>query len=307
MDRIGIYLMGGLGNQIFQYLFALKLRERLGDRVSLFIDWYLGNQVLGREASRPLLLHKVPGIKIPLHTLGLAAEEGISFPRIYRFEQEGGLRNLRNEQQQNVLVIGYFQSFDALPPAPELVGFLTGIVPKRHLAEPNVVAIHVRLGDYRYIPEVSPILPLSYYEQTLDLQPPNSRFLVFAEDIVEAQEFLRPLARRYTFEFQPPADPVQDFQLLAGMSAIVGANSTFSYVAGLAARLRGARVFFPAAEYWHGPRYCQEIEGKRELLDFGGFQLIPWGSDGSFSGSRNGIPSRQQVADLLIGAESRAR
>jgi hypothetical protein len=278
MKNFGVYLMGGLGNQIFQYLFALKLRQRAEGQVTLFIDWFLGNQMLNRAANRPLLLHRLPGLSLPLTTLGLAAESGSAFGRIHRYEQEGGLASLDQLSDGNVLVMGYYQSPEALPDAAQLAEFCRGLHLAQSPDDANVVAVHVRLGDYRHIQDTLPILPLRYYELALAAQPPGSRFLVFAEDVGEATGFLSPLASRFPLEFLSPGDPLDDFLRLAAMPRIVGANSTFSFLAGLVAIQRGTRVHLPAAEYWHGVRFQQEIEGKRALLGCANFDLVPFGS-----------------------------
>lgn len=269
-----VYMMGGLGNQIFQYLFALQLRERSGLPVLMLADWYQSNALIGRDLNRPLLLQKLRGINLPISTLGLAAEAGVSFPCIYRFEDEGGSENWPSLDRGNVLAIGYFQSVASMPSVSSMDKFCSEAMLGVPANSSNTVAIHLRLGDYRLIQNVLPVLPVSYYESALLRMPRSDRYLVFAEDVQEAREYLEPLSKRYDFEFKIPSDSVDDFLALASSSAIIGANSTFSYVAGLMAARRGARVVMPLAGYWHGPEYQGEVAKKEGLLRYANFELV---------------------------------
>ena len=274
MNQFAIYLMGGLGNQIFQYLFALKLREHFCCNVSLMADWYLTNQLTGRVINRPLLLHRIPGIKFPISTLGLAAEGNTLFSQLHHYEQDGGWGGIAQKQNENTLIFGYFQSSDALPSKPEMDAFCASLMPENKYNNHGVVAIHLRLGDYLNYPEALPTLPLNYYEKAMAAQSRGSHFVIFSENAAEACEYFRPVASRYSLEFLPPADPLDDFIRLASSTSIIGANSTFSYLAGLIALRRGTPVWLPSAEYWHGTNYPNEISGKRELLAHDNFLVI---------------------------------
>lgn len=276
MSHTGVYLMGGLGNQLFQYLFALRRQEQTGQPVLLLLDWFQGNQLLGRAADRPLQLPRLLQPTLPMTTLGLAAESGVVFPRLMRFEQEGGMPGLPPPEAGNLLCMGYYQMADAMPSPAALAACLGAVGLPEVPSTPQVstVALHVRLGDYRQLQHVLPILPLDYYAQALERLPAAARYLVFAENLEETREFLAPLAQRYALEYQPPGEPVHDFRLLASMPVVVGANSTFSLLAGWAARLRGARVLMPAAPMWHGPSAAADVAGKHSLLQLAGVEVL---------------------------------
>jgi hypothetical protein len=280
MSHTGVYLMGGLGNQLFQYLFALQRQEQTGQPVVLLLDWFQGNQLLGRAADRPLQLPRLLQPALPMTTLGLAAESGVLFSRLFRFEQEGGVAALPAAEAGNLLCMGYYQMAEAMPSAAVLASCLGAIgapapdaLVDGHAAAGGV-ALHVRLGDYRQLQHVLPILPLDYYAQALARLPQAARYLVFAEDAQEARAFLEPLAKQYAFEFVPAAEPVQDFRQLASMPVVIGANSTFSLLAGWAARLRGARVLMPAAPLWHGPGFEADVTGKHSLLQRADMEVL---------------------------------
>lgn len=268
--------MGGLGNQFFQYLFALRQRELTGAHVLLLLDWFQNNQLIGRAKDRPLQIPMLFDLSLEMTTLGLAAERGLIFPRLFRFEQEGGVECLPRVADGNLLCMGYYQTAAAMPSLESLHRCMTGIpVPTNGpVGDRSIVALHVRLGDYKQLQHVLPILPLQYYALALESLPNSSRYLVFAEDVTEAKDFLSPLGGRYPFEFHTTSTPIEDFKLLASMPNIICANSTFSFLAGWVAKFRGARVLAPDAKFWHAAHLTAEIAGKHSLIQMAGFEVV---------------------------------
>jgi hypothetical protein len=280
MNYAGVYLMGGLGNQLFQYLFALKLSQRSDLSVVLLLDWFQGNQLLKRAADRPLQITQVLQPALPMTTLGLSAESGVIFSKLHRFEQQGGMQGLDTSHLENTLCMGYYQRAQAMPSRAVLenclrqIGasdFSTVSQSNDHL---SIVALHVRLGDYLKLQHLLPVLPVEYYAKALRRLPHAERYLVFAENAQEAADFLQPIAGQFAFEFVPPGNPADDFCKLASMPAVIGANSTFSLLAGWAARLRGARVVMPVSRLWHGAGHDADIAGKQSLLELAEVELV---------------------------------
>lgn len=93
------------------------------------------------------------------------------------------------------------------------------------LFESATCSVHVRRGDYVNHPQFVDLAASDYYETALELLPPNTRFLVFSDDISYCQQRFR----GKQFAFVHSNHEVVDLYLMSQCGAHVIANSSFSW------------------------------------------------------------------------------
>lgn len=128
----------------------------------------------------------------------------------------------------------YFQEPDWFDEAEKEVQYLykVGIEPI------DMVAVHIRRGDYVEHPLYADLTITSYYDDAMK-KFTNEQFLVFSDDIKWCKEYFWD---RDDIEYCEEEDPVKALNMMAGCKGIIMANSTFSW---WAARLSTARVIAP--------------------------------------------------------------
>ncbi len=105
----------------------------------------------------------------------------------------------------------------------------------------DMVAIHVRRGDYVKNPFYVDLMETEYYSQAM-AEFPDEDFIVFSDDMEWCKR--QPLFDQC--EFSEGKSEVEDMNLMAGCKGIIMANSSFSW---WAAYLSNAKVIAPKA--WH--------------------------------------------------------
>lgn len=89
------------------------------------------------------------------------------------------------------------------------------------------VAIHIRRGDYVENTFYVDLLKTNYYQKAMEMFP-NSRFLIFSDDI----EFCKSQFIGDEFSFSEGNDELDDLNSMAGCSSQIIANSSYSWWAG---------------------------------------------------------------------------
>lgn len=121
--------------------------------------------------------------------------------------------------------------------------FSEGIVPNSI----DKVAIHRRLTDYVgnsfYIDlghHAHGKLEDNYFMRAMALFPPDTKYLVFSDDVETAKK--EPMFQGEQFEF-PNGNEIEDMNMMASCKGIIGSNSSFSW---WGAYLSGAeKIIFP--------------------------------------------------------------
>lgn len=88
----------------------------------------------------------------------------------------------------------------------------------------DMVAIHLRRGDYVNNPFYEDLSSSDYYERAMKLFP-FEKFLVFSDDIEYAKTYF--VGKQ--FEFSENKNEVDDLNLMAGCKAIIMSNSSFAW------------------------------------------------------------------------------
>ena len=239
-----VTIIGGLGNQLFQYAagraVALKHNTRLRLDLSGFPHYprpYLLDhfQIEAREAS-PAELQLAAGggtVGTPMRKI---VEHGQSFhPEVL-------------ESGPHLFLQGYWQSpryFEAV--AAQIRADLrlrqplspAALATASSLAEPGSVALHIRRGDYVTHPgahQVHGVTGLDYYQRAMaeiETRIAFPRYFVFSDDLPWAKEHLHsPHPLRFIDPHDSASDSSRDYEDLILMSQChhqIVANSTFSW------------------------------------------------------------------------------
>ena len=250
-------LQGGLGNQLFQYATARALANRLEANLELDTAWfeasYIGVTKRDVQLSdlkidtcfrchtplrqRPKTIQRIAQQLLPLN-LYVYNEN-----RPYHFDE--GLSKLRTYQNQDLYLLGYWQSYKyfseiheqlirEIHPRMSLNGvyqpFLDQI--KKSLS----AMVHIRRGDYIHLAAASKVhgfLGLDYYINGMAILLAKNlevEFFVFSDDIKWAQENL-PLQEKITYIQVNPdmTSAPQELFLMSQCKYHLIANSSLSW------------------------------------------------------------------------------
>ena len=257
--RINLLLMGGLGNQLFQYAAGSNLARNYSAQLVLdyrflkffgvehritLTDFSFKEPVLVRSDNGNFKLFK----KTIARLLGLIRRFSFlskickTYFGIYLTSNiDEPLTTL--ETYPPKLILGYFQTKQhiesvrdsiELPVFPRISSYLFSDYYEL-MTNNEFVAIHVRLGDYEAETETIGNLSENYYLRALDYFEsiyPTATYLIFTNDAESlAINFPVLLSKQHVQLFEPKAK-LSDFEIFSLMSACSGhiiANSTFSY------------------------------------------------------------------------------
>jgi hypothetical protein len=225
--NIYIRIKGGLGNQIFQYAFALRL-ELNGFHVNGFLI-NSGKDGFGRIYLLDAVLKSAPNIvsEVPAETVLLQSESDTTI-----------IDFLEKNLTTSVLLDGYFQNINYLQHI-NLENYFKTPEPKLFH---QTAAVHVRRNNFGH----HGILPFSYYTKALSLLG-HPQFIVYSDEVKFA-EYMFSSIQGYSGIIHPNLDnPCEDFLQLTGHSSIVIANSSFSWLAAfLAFKKSKAKIIYPS-------------------------------------------------------------
>ena len=265
---IRVPLSGGFGNQLFQIIFSLFVRQQMSipvvvegrqalrkpehENSSLSnIDW----KILGLEYSEKMpMSHQISS---PMATFFREAssfvqdnrkERQISnglFGIYHELTDEALMMDVKSLQKPNRLV-GYFQHsyyFESLNEASKqcLYSALAEYAESNNaIIEPANVALHLRRGDYRNHPHLT-LLDTTYYEQVMVAKNISGSVVVFTDEPNddEIREFSKKIGAKIS-EVESAKDV---FFSLLGANLIIGANSSLSMSAAMLSRKTKESIF----------------------------------------------------------------
>ncbi len=256
---IVVKLMGGLGNQMFQYATARAVAQR--NKTSLYLDtagffemadidtprhYDLGAlKITGKIASKSILTQVQPlNAAYKLHHKIIRRLK--SAGRIWQVgEPNASYFNYMGRAPKNTYLVGWWQNqkyfndireilLNEFQPAKPLSQYSQVIIEK--IADsPVSVAIHVRRGDYIANKQASKfhgLTPLEYYRAAATYfqdRFPNALFVVFSDDIAWCKQNLE-LGNNVVFvEPQKSRKDFEDLVIMTKCSHSVIANSSFSW------------------------------------------------------------------------------
>lgn len=275
-----VNIAGGLGNQMFQYAFAVSLQERFPDE-QVYIDTQHYHTLFFKRFGT-VNLHNGYEIdkvfsKATLPVAGFSQLRRVSYyiPNYVLSRIARRLLPVRRTEyiapysesycvspgvytEGDRYYEGYWQSaryYESIrdrlldiytPPAPNT--YNKEMISRLHST--NSVGIHVRRGDYLNAPEFKGLCGLSYYQEAIrqvraDHQPHT--FYIFSNDIAWCKSNITPLTEGDEVVFvtgNTGAQSCWDMFLMTHCKDLVIANSSFSWWGAFLNR-RSPRVFAP--------------------------------------------------------------
>lgn len=259
-----IFLMGGLGNQLFQIFFCISYCLKDNTPYVFKYSEKLSIGTSERKTYWDTLLHKLRDktySNIEYNYFTVYKEDGFHYQEVKPY-------------LQNVLFYGYFQSykyfdhyktqiFDLLSIRELQNEFITNTYSSFFVPDKKTVSIHFRLGDYKNIQDFHPLLPYEYYKKALELIPKDSetkyRVLYFCES--QDNSIVSYMVNRLKQDFPQindffkVDDTIDDWKQMVIMSCCdinVIANSTFSWWGAYLKRNNNSIVLYPSI--WFGPK-----------------------------------------------------
>ena len=257
--KVEVFLLGGLGNQLFGWATGLSLARKLEARLILNIS-QLG--IRRFALPRPLFQNAEISETVPFY---YRTKSGL-LRRIYRnipfsgsyFEKDFHFENRFYAINSSVKLHGYFQSKKYFE--EDIKEILLMINDRENLSSEylniendfpsDFVAIHFRRGDYLLNQEYHPLTTMEYYEKALnylDSKYSNFAKIVFTDDEVLAK---KAFPNEIIISESKIAEPFDNLYFMSKARAIIGANSSFSLWAGFSVKSRNGICIFP--KNWFG-------------------------------------------------------
>ena len=263
---IVIKLLGGLGNQLFQICTVLgyhwEHQTEVGIQLSL-----LGNYSYFESWKRPLYFNNLlKNVKKYLKD---------SFTTHYQYTEPGFHYNkiptFTIPSNHGLVLNGYFQSYKYFDRYQEnILEILDYQKYKREIMDKyplenyqETISLHFRIGDYASKPKCHPLLPLSYYQKSLELiQTKNLdkryRVIYFYEkadkELVDKHigELREKLPKITFIEVEDGYEDWEEMLLMSCCSNNIIANSSFSWWGAYLNRNKEKIVCYPSL--WFGPK-----------------------------------------------------
>jgi hypothetical protein len=245
--------MGGFGNQLFQIFATISHAYRYNTPFTFLYNTHAGKRTTYWNSFfyrlKPYLTNELP--HLPIYN-----ENGFDYKTIPMIE--------------NLKLHGYFQSEKYFKDYYHQIYTLVGIDSLKNtliqhipMDLNNTISMHFRLGDYKNLQQFHPVLPYSYYQQSL-LQFQsiyyNTLFTIVYfcedEDVHDVSIVIDKLKKQFpTYTFIRGDNKLQDWEQMLFMSVCehnIIANSTFSWWGAYFNSNPTKIVCYPSL--WFGPR-----------------------------------------------------
>lgn len=252
-------IIGGLGNQLFQIFHLIAISKKYKNDFFYsyeknYINTYLENRhVLRKDSSEYSLFSKLPQKNINTS----------SFTPIY--EKEFKYNPILCEEHKNYHIHGYFQSWKYFWDYREEIKkhlYINPDIFKKckeilHNFQKETIALHIRMGDYKLLPDFHPIITIEYIQKSLsyyDLE--KYQLLLFTDDIENALELIKPLRLNIKNVNDIFKNDEEQFILLSLSNIRICSNSSFSlmscYFNEMYQWVENAEYIFPSK--WFGKK-----------------------------------------------------
>jgi hypothetical protein len=263
-----VQLIGGLGNQLFQYAAGKSLALHHGTNLKVDASHYAKNAERAVELSFFNIPLEIATAEEISHFKQNAGERMVSWlqpahrRRVYR---EVSIRYDPDffKARDNIYLKGYRQSEKYFEPyktiirkeftiKPELVGQVAGYA--SGLRSENSVSVHIRRGDYLNptILDIHGILGWDYYEKGIKMMAekmPDAKFYFFSDDMNWVKSQLKPGGRYEFVSGNISSSAIGDFYLMTRCRHNILANSSFSWWAAWLNDNAGKQVIAPLQWY----------------------------------------------------------
>ena len=219
MDWVAPCLTEGVGNRLFQFACAKSYAEKYKKKLVFFLP-RCRRTGHGRFDNIFKLFPEVEVLETDNSWTEIPEKAGAWYDYEELELKEGSVVIIGPRQNYN-----YFKSIDIKPNfenciSKERLSYLN----KKYLHNrDNLFFIHVRLGDYKFLPHHQ-IDIASYYNNAMKLIPSDSDVIVFSDEIQVAKQLLP------YFVYCEEDDEMENLYLMSNcLKGSIVANSTFSY------------------------------------------------------------------------------
>ena len=275
-----VNIIGGLGNQMFQYAFAIALKEK-NPQEEVFVDtshfrYFFFKRYKGMNLHNGFEIDRVlDGPVLPQASWRKLIRVSYYMPnyllsRIIRKLAPARKREYIEKmdftydpqaltQAGDVYYEGYWQAYqyfeDVKDDIRDAFQFRdidsTNLKMIRLFHSGNSVSIHVRRGDYVSNKGFGGICELEYYQKAIDLVKSKieaPEFYIFSNDIKWCEQNIKPLIEPYPCSFiihNKGKDSYKDMELMSHCKTNIIANSSFSWWAAFLNHNQDAWVIAP--------------------------------------------------------------
>ena len=243
-----IKLQGGLGNQLFQWAFGYSLFKKFGMDLSFDLSWYDTEQHASvATTKREFLLDNL--LKFPLPR---SSDKTITSP-LQHINDTEHFMELTLDPSASYYFNGYWQSEKYIKRYRSDIINSLNLDVEHDFDFTGSCSIHVRRGDYVNNPH-HPVLPLSYYEKSLEIIKPKGYTYVFSDDMDWCK-------KNFSFDkmiFMEGNSNIEDLKLMSLCSHNIIANSSFSWWGAWLNQHPLKKVFTPAVWFPSGPD-CKDL------------------------------------------------
>lgn len=264
---VKVYLLGGLGNQLFMIFAALSYA--IDKNISYQIISFLNKTTNGTKTYWDTLLDSFK------YNIDTNVKEITEYEHVYK---EPCFNHIPIEIENDTVINGYFQSYKYFAHNFEKIRDIMNLTEKisivrnenGHLFNKKTIALHFRFGDYIYLQKFHCIkLPIYYIEAIKNL---HSKLTERGESILEydilyfcqksdkkiVDKYLQLIndGLPYKLNFVKVLDEIDDWKHMLLMSAcehFIIANSSFSWFGAYFSQNKDKIVYRP--KQWFGPGY----------------------------------------------------
>ena len=272
-------ILGGLGNQMFQYAAGRCLAHLNNTQLKLditgFTDYKLRNfdlqalHVNFQSASGEEIRNLLPSHNFEKAWQYLSSKKNRTYYREKHFHFDDSMLKFG----KNVYLKGYFQSEKYFLPIKEIIQkeFILkdeAIVKVKHyfdaLGSENRVAVHIRRGDMTSNPlatEHHGVIPVSYYQKGIEIikaKISNPQFYFFSDDINWVKENFNNIAATFVSE-EISKTHFEDLYLMSQCDHNIIANSSFSWWGAWLNNNPEKIVIAPKKWFNEGPKDTQDL------------------------------------------------
>lgn len=248
-----VNVIGGLGNQMFQYAFYLSLKYKFKEEIKLDVtsfenyDLHNGNElenIFKMNASYANLKEKKEVTNDGDNRFFQRLKRKLLLDKKRVIERDADQFYFKNLSyglpNKDLFYRGYWQSYKYFEPIAELVKAqftFPELTDKKNLDlvkrinNQQSVSLHVRRGDYIDHPLLGNICTLSYYQNALSLvnkKIENPLIIVFSNDINWCKSNLKLIDAEYV-DWNSGKNSFKDMQLMSLCDHNIIANSSFSW------------------------------------------------------------------------------
>ena len=240
------FARGGLGNQLFQYVFARSLANKLGAELKTD-ESYFNSDPYGRKSC----IYSLDPCAQIVNAVEFAGADSYLL-------QDGNLESIKDPLilpgGARVLILsGYWQNEKLLDPMVvqetylQIVNFAMPRVPTelaaKIIAASNSIAVHVRRSDYTHMG----LCKESYYctaIEKISQSHPSSQLFVFTDEPNFVRHWMTCCGLQ--FDLVGTGDDIADLYLMSLCKHFVIANSSYSWWGALFGESHGSLIFCPS-------------------------------------------------------------